>query len=266
MKLLRISTVAAIAGLAAGAADAALVGVVQTYPDVTLNNSYIVYDHNGVDSDTGLFRIVSYGSTLSTVANSAANPGSTTQQSYSGAGDSNPDVMLTAHINNVTGAFEGGSVSIGFGTGTSGQKFSWQGTISEFGYLDNGTQFDARWTLNSDLYQNLPANAYFADYVNGHFSGAVGGIKINNSAGFGTYNWATALGKDWVYGTGVTSSSTPSGIAPFVTGLDATSQRIQLGSTVMVDAFVPIPGALWLMMGGLGMIAPFARRKPAAAA
>lgn len=266
MKLLRFSTVAAIAGLAAGAADAALVGVVQTYPDVTLNTNYIIYDHNGVDSDTGLFRVVSMGSTLSTVANSAANPGSTATQLYAGTGDSLADVMLSVQINNLTGAFEGGTVSIGFGNNTTNPRFSWQGTISEFGYLDNGTQFDARWTLTSDLYQNLPANAYFADYVDGRFSGALGGIKINNSAGFGTYSWATALGKDWVYGTGVTSSSTPANIAPFVTGLDAANQRIQMASAVQVDAFVPIPGALWLMMGGLGIIAPFARRKPAAVA
>lgn len=264
MKTLRHLTIATLACMTAGAANAALIGSVQTYPTVTLNQNYLIYDHNGIDADSGLFRVVSMGSTLSTVANSPANPGSTATQLYAGNGDSVADVMLSLQINNITGAFEGGSVTIGFGNNTATPGFSWTGTVSQFGYLDNGTAFDARWTLNSDQYQNMLANAYFADYVDGHFSGAAGGIKVSNSAGFGTYNWASALDKDWVFGTNV-SRGTPANIASFVTGLDATGSRIQTNSTVMVDAFVPIPGALWLMMDGIGVIAQFTRRKPTAA-
>jgi hypothetical protein len=267
MKLMRLSLIAAIAGLAAGAANAALLdGVVQYYPDVTLNTNYIIYDHNGIDADTGLFRVVSMGSTLNAASGGTPTPQT---QSYAGIGDSLADVMLSVQINNVTGVFEGGTVSIGFGNNTANPRFSWQGYITNFGYLDNGTQFNARWAMASDQYQNMPAN--YAQFVNNYLTsslgGKLGGINITNSAGFGTlYSWASALGKDWVFGTGVTATSTPANIAPFVVGLDAANLRIQSASTVQADAFVPIPGALWLMLSGLGMIASFARRKSVAAA
>ncbi|MGB0126516.1 MAG: hypothetical protein WBP72_02675, partial [Rhodocyclaceae bacterium] len=223
MKLVRFAAVAAaLTAVGAGSAQAALLGVVQTYPDVTLNQNWIVYDHNGVDADSGLFRVVSLGSTLN-----KGSGGPTQGQSYAGTGDSTADVMFSVQLNNITGAFEGGTVSVGFGNNASAAGFSWQGTITGFGFLDNGRSFDATWTLNSDQYRNMPAA--FSNFTNGAYSGAPGGMKITNTGGFGAGNsWSGVLGRDWVFGTGVQTSTAQ--ITPFLAGLDATG-RIQLNNT-----------------------------------
>lgn len=268
MKLVRFAAVAAaLTAVGAGSAQAALLGVVQTYPDVSLSQNWIVYDHNGVDADTGLFRVVSLGSTLNKVAGGAS--GTTQGQSYTGTGDSTADVMFSVQLNNITGAFEGGTVSIGFGNNASAAGFSWQGTVTGFGFLDNGGSFDATWTLNSDQYRNLPAA--FSNFTNGAYSGAPGGMKINNTNGLGAGNsWSGVLGRDWVIGSGLVSTApltlgqllSPTQLSPYFTGLDATG-RIQLNSTVNVDAFVPLPGAAWLLFSGLGVLIPVARRNGA---
>jgi hypothetical protein len=249
----------------AGGANGALLGVVQSFPDVSLGNNYIVYDHNGVDADSGLFRIVSLSSTL----NKATGVATAAQNYVFGESPATADVMLSVQISNVTGAFEAGSVTIGLGNANpatpTAPRFSWQGAISAFGFLDDGTQFDARWTLNADQYLNMPSA--FSNFVNGTYSGTAGGIKINNSSGFGAGNsWAAMLGRDWVFGTGVQTSTAQ--ITPYLAGLDAIGSpagRVQLNSTVIADAFVPLPAAAWLLLGGLGLFAPFGRRKALAA-
>ncbi len=250
--------------VASGNAMGALLGDLQSFPDVTLNQNYIIYDHNGIDGNSGLFRIASLASTLNSVAGGPAS--STQTQTYAGAGDSTADVMLSIQINNLTGALEAGSVTIGFGNSTTAPRFSWQGTITEFGFLDNGTAFDARWTLNGDQYQNMPAP--LSAFVNGRYAGANGGIKISNSSGFGAGNtWTNMLSRDWVFGTSVQSGTAV--ITPYLTGLDAIGNpagRVQLNSTVTVDAFVPLPAAAWLMLSGLGLMGFCARRKGAARA
>jgi hypothetical protein len=275
--VISVAAMAAVMALACvGNASATLVGVVQTYPDVTLDNSYIIYDHNGVDSNTGLFRIVSMGSTLNKALGVA-----TPKQLYSGSGDIAPAVMISAQLDNVTGAFKGGNVSITTGNidplNPAAPRFSWLGTVSEIGFLDNGTQFDARWTLNSDQYQNMPSG--FTEFTNGSYSGSTGGITIGNTAGLaGNFLETGLMSRDWVLGAGVTSNSTSANIAPFLLGLNAENGKIQMDSSIQADAFllhltqpaptiplppqpVPLPGAIWLMMGGFGMLVSFARRK-----
>ena len=47
-----------------GIAEAALLGVPQAYPDVTLNQAYLIYDNKAINNNTGLLKGVSFGSTL----------------------------------------------------------------------------------------------------------------------------------------------------------------------------------------------------------
>ena len=62
----------ALAALALGVAlnvQAALLGAVQSYPDITLgSNSYIVYDYNGANGKTGTLYVVTLSDTLNASA------------------------------------------------------------------------------------------------------------------------------------------------------------------------------------------------------
>lgn len=203
-------------------ANAALLGVTRTYPDVTLNNTYLIYDHdalktykNGACSSNtvsnaciGQLTLVSFGSTLNAEAGSGSP---TATQLYAGGGgnDSTPDKMMTIAIQSTgssstlgnwaasTNNTSANKVTITQGTTpTDVDKFSWSGDVTNFGWLADsssssayyelGTQFDGLWKMTSDTYVNMPAG--MSQFVNGVLTSAMaafdGGFKISNSAGF----------------------------------------------------------------------------------
>lgn len=208
----------------AGSAQASLVGAVQQYPDITLNSTYLIYDHDALktynngacNSDTsanaciGLLTVVSYGSTL----NSGPVPAPSATQLYAGGGGSDqiPDKMMTIAItssgpSSTLGTWASSTnpnankVSITYGTTPADvDKFSWLGDVKNFGWLaDNtststyyelGTQFDGFWNFTADTYVNMPPS--MSQFVNGVLTAAMnapdpdylGGYKISNSAGF----------------------------------------------------------------------------------
>ncbi len=218
-KQLRLIGLAVSLGIA-GNAHAALLGDLQRYPDVTLGNTYLIYDHDALktynngscNSSTtangciGQLTLVSFSSTL----NSGAYPAPTVTQLYAGGGgsDTTPDKMMTIGIQSsgLSGNIgkwasstnaNANKVTITNGTTpTDVDKFSWGGKVNNFGYLDNGKSFDGRWTFTSDTYTNMPAN--MSQFIDSVLTAAMnapdpdynGGFKISNSAGFvyRTYN------------------------------------------------------------------------------
>lgn len=271
-----------------GNAHAALLGVVQAYPDVTLNQNYLIYDNDGIDSNTGLLKLVAYGSTL----NEGPGAGnSTLTQSYSGPGDPYPNLMLAIAINRNTGNWVStnhpgaNKVSIGFGNtvipngAAITPGFSWQGNITGFGWQvdipstsanESGTFFDASWTFTSDDYEDMPPS--LAQFTDGTLTNAMaayqGGIKISNSAGFGSIS--NAFQHDWVFGANANTLGIQSLLSALLTGMSNTacSTNNQTGctrfvhSSVTADVFVPIPPALWLWAGAFAWLPPFVRRHP----
>jgi hypothetical protein len=236
----------------AGNARAALIGVTASNPEVTLTSPYLIYDHNGFDASTGLLRIVA---AASTVFEGAAAGGSSQAQSYFGAGDPIPDLMLTIRVDNTTGAFAGGNVSIGFGNSTTAPRFSWQGAITNFGFqAGTGTIFDATWDFTGDQYQNMPSN--MSQFVDGYLAGRFGGLNISS-----TFNWGATngFGNDWIYGNNPAANSN---LNAFRAGMTAQNEQ---SSSVQASVFaspVPLPGAVWLLGGALSLIAPiFVRRR-----
>lgn len=271
-----------------GNAEAMLLGVVQSFPDVTLNQNYLIYDNNAIDSNTGLLKLVSYASTL----NEGPGAGnSTLTQSYSGAGDPYPNLMLTIAVDRNTGNWVSSSnpvankVTIGFGNtvipnaqaNTPG--FSWQGDITGFGWQqdipstvsnESGKFFDATWIFTNDDYEDMPAT--MAQFTDGVLTSAMaayqGGIKISNSAGFGSVTGPAAFQRDWVFGANANSLGIQTLLGTFLSGMSGTacSPTVQTGCTNFVhssitsDVFAPIPPALWLWSGALVSLAPSVRR------
>lgn len=239
-------------------AESTLIGVVSTSPGVALTASpYLVYDHNGVNATTGQLRVFT-GATV--LGEGAAAGGSTLTQSYFSSTDSIPDLMLTINVNNSTGAFVNGNVNIGFGYGidpANASKFSWIGTITDFGFNENKNKdkkpvFDATWTMTGDQYQAMPAT--LSQFVNGYLTDASGGLEINNSAEFEREDF----GKDWIYGS---SARTTSSLNTFISGM--TDPR-KINSTVTASVFTsPVPelNSVWLMLVGLAVAVPIARRR-----
>ncbi len=264
-----------------GNANATMLGVVQTYPDITLNQNYLIYDNNAIDNTTGLLKLISFGSTLNEGPDSG---NSTLTQSYSGPGDSAPNLMFTIAIDRTNGNWVSSEnpvankVSIGFGNSvilndpSNTPGFSWQGDINAFGWNTNGTFFDATWTMSSDNYVDMPASlAQFTDGVlTDAMAAYMGGIKISNSAGFGASDVPAAYQTDWVFGANANSLGIQALLAPFLTELSASAcnPSTQTGctnyihSTVTSDLFVPVPvpAALWLWAGALALVAPFVKQ------
>lgn len=241
-----LTTVLILAAGIASSAQASLIGVTQTDPRVALSTPYLIYDHDGVNASTGLLRVMANTSNL---VEGASNQ----LQSYLGAGDSIPNLMLTIQVDNTSGAFAGGAVSIGFGNSTAAPRFSWQGTITNFGFQSgSSTIFDATWTMSGDQYQNMPPA--MSQFVDGYLTGGSGGLKISSSAAWGG---DANFGNDWVFATNPNSSS----IDGFTGGL---TTPLRTPSNIGVDVFVspvPLPAAVWMLIGGLGVLLPLARRR-----
>lgn len=300
MYTLKGSLAFALVTLSTGA-HAALVGVVQSFPDITLNTNILIYDHNGVDANTGLLRIVSRGSSLFHASGTGNTVGT---QSYSGTGDNIPDSMFTAAIDNRTGTLVSGSpfnrLSITEGNPLSSNPantfvFAWEGVITDFGFLVASTgsggfqlSFDGRFRLTADRYERVSGTptALQALYTDNLLTSRVpeaGGFKINvttSGAQGGLPSGVTTLDDgvnlfltDWVYGTSVRTGSgagTPNNtffnpdtgqLRSFVTGL-APGYAV-LNGTVTADFWVPVPAAVWLLGSALGGLAVVARRRAA---
>jgi len=271
-----------------GIAEAALLGVQQSYSDITLNQAYLIYDNNAINSTTGLLKVVSFGSTLN---EGPAAGNSTLTQSYARGSDHTPDLMLSIAIDRTTGNWvnsndsAANNVTIGFGNsvipgGTENTPgFSWTGNITGFGWQQNtstnppyqyGTFFDASWKFIQDDYEDMPAN--MGQFVDNVLTNAMapfnGGIKISNSAGFGAVAHPTAFQRDWVFGANADKNGIQRLLSPFLTGLSSnicsnntsTNCATYLHSTVNADVFVPIPPAFWLWAGALSFILPSVRK------
>jgi hypothetical protein len=234
----------------AGTAHASLIGVTTGFPDTTLQaNPTIIYNHVGGGTGVGQLTVITTASTLT-----AASGGPTATQNY--AGDTPPeDLMLTIDVNNSTGAFVSGTVSVALGDTTTAARWSWAGNVTQFGFVDptkssSGTIFDARWHMTADTYQNMPAN--MAQFVNNYLAGQNGALDLLSSTAWGTASASkTNFGNDWIYGA--TPGSVPS---VFTTGM---VNPILVTSTVSSDIWiapVPLPAAVWLLLSGLGVVLP----------
>jgi len=290
---------AAVAGALltiASQTHAALVGVVQDFPDITLNTNFIIYDRNGVDANTGLLRIVSRGSTL----NHAPGTGNVVgTQSYSATGDTIPDSMFTVAINNQTGTLVSGSpfnrVTITEGNANNPANtfvFAWEGNVRQFGFLVTETStgafqiaFDGRFSLTADRYARLSGSptTLQSQYFNDRFTQQArdaGAFRINLSTsgnqgglpvGVSTLNDGVSLFlTDWVYGTSArtgTGTGSPNSaffgqsgqLLGFVGGLD--SGHAVLNGTVTANFWVPVPAAVWLLGSALGALTVIGRRR-----
>ncbi|MGR8929602.1 MAG: hypothetical protein ACU836_03095 [Gammaproteobacteria bacterium] len=281
-----------------GHANAALLGNLQQYPDITLGAAYLIYDHdaiqtykNGACSSTspsracvGQFTLVSFDATL----NSGSYPSPSATQLYGTNNptyyDDTPDKMMAIAIQSTGSSSVLGSLanvsSSNEMTITPGDPnynndwFSWLGNITNFGIQEDGRAFDGFWKMTADTYHNLPAG--MERFVDGALTSAManyeGGFKISNSAGFGNVSFANALKRDWVFGSGMGDpryTDTLKGmLAPYLTGLStntcssstATNCVSYISSTVMADVFVPIPPALLLWAGALASLVPSVKR------
>lgn len=258
--ILVATTVAVLLGVIAPHGRAQLLNVTQSFPDTTATGSpYLVYDHDAVDSNTGLLRLVAGAAQL---AEGAAAGNSTLTQTYLGAGDPVPNVLLSIRIRNGNGGFTAGTflsgvVSVGYGNTTGTGGWRWDGAITALGSRSGtGTILDAAWNVTGDQYQNVPAN--MNQFVNGFLSGQTGGIKIQSSASWGSTN---NFSNDWVYGLNPASNTN---LDNYRTGMDLLLAGQQVNSAISADIFVaavPEPELVWLMLLGTILFAPFVRAR-----
>lgn len=262
---LGLVAVLAVTGFAPDA-QAALLGVSNgAYSDVTLGNSVLVYDSNYNNTNTGRLVVVSVSSQLKTPTGQTM-----TAQTYAGAGDTQPyEEMLTINVNNQTGAFISGSVSINRGNSTTAPGLVWNGTVTNFGFGDTGRAFDATWQVSGDQYYNLPG-ATFGNYTTNALAGTRGGIilAISGTTGLGgPMTGATGwFNKDWLVGTtaGASNTNLNTYAASLGLSIDASATRLT-SSSVTADVFVPLPAPLLLLGSSLLAAGAALRRRSAAA-
>ncbi|MDP2028519.1 MAG: hypothetical protein Q8K12_02665 [Thiobacillus sp.] len=254
IKLTRLALLLGVTGIIpVQNAHAALLNVVQTFPDITLGTPSLIYDNNGGGAGIGQLKVIVNAASLN---EGAAAGGTSDSESYISAPPNNtPNLALTINVNNVTGAFVSGSVAIGFGDNAAEPQYAWNGTITNFGFnnvVTSGRIFDATWTVTSDSYANMPGT--LSQFVNGYLTGGTGGIIISSSAGF---NDAANFANDWIIAANPNSTL----INSFIGGL---SSPVKITSTVTSDVFAtPVPEAstYGMMLAGLAMLAPLVRRK-----
>ncbi|MEQ1592247.1 MAG: PEP-CTERM sorting domain-containing protein [Thiobacillaceae bacterium] len=261
IKLSRIALLLGVAGIVpVHSAQAALLGVTQTYPDVAISTPYVVYDHNGFSATTGQLRVFSTGTQL---GEGAAAGGSIDTQLYAGQ-----KVDLTINVNNITGAFVSGTVSIGVGAAAAEPQWSWTGTITNFGF-GTGTDtrsFDATWIVTSDTYSNMPLG--LSQFVNGYLTGASGGLTISTGlnignaatcSGTGCVPGTLGFGNDWILGP---AAQTTTALNSYYggTGLPYLTSPLKINiASITSDVFatpVPEPAAYGMMLSGLALLAP----------
>ncbi|MEQ1663453.1 MAG: PEP-CTERM sorting domain-containing protein [Thiobacillus sp.] len=238
-----LGLIGAVTAPAAQATDSRL-NPLQVYPDIGVASPTIVYDNTGGSGGTGVLKLYS----ASTVLKEAAIGGTSSTQVYS----SGPTEILTINVTG-TGSFLSGSVSIPFdGTGA---QFSWNGTITGFGFNDtaaSGQIFDATWTVTSDSYTGLPVG--LSQFVNGYMTGGTGGIHIGN--GTVLFNDAATWANDWVM------QQAPGSVSPTLTS--GLSSPVLITAVVTTDVFAtPVPEAstYGMMLAGLAVLVPMVRRK-----
>jgi hypothetical protein len=239
----------------AGNAHAALIGVATGYPDTTLGNSAMIYNHSGGGAGIGRLTVIASYATLT-----AASGGASAVQNY-GGDTPTADVMLTINVNDLTGALQSGTVSVALGDSTTAAGWTWTGKVTQFGFVDPtkpstaGTIFDARWQMTADTYQHMPTN--MSQFVNNYLAGRNGALDLLSTASWGgTAAGKANFGNDWIY------ASNPSAVpAAFTAGLSAPILVTSTGLSHMWVTPVPLPGAAWLFLSGLALAAPAVRRR-----
>ena len=258
MNRIRILSAFAVlaAGMAFNAQAAFVTGLTLAPQDVRVDAPVLLYDHNGLNATTGTLTIIAPAGSTSTLKEGVAAGNGTASQLYSAY-----TTMATLNINNTTGAVIGGTITIS--VGATATKFSWTGTATGGGFNPANVQtlLNGTWNVTADTYTGLPSGAAATamnQFVNGWLSGGSGGFIISTAGG--TFTLANAVfGSDWL--VGATAASIGAGYTANVT-LNAANTFAT--TTVGVDFAatpVPLPAALWGMIGGLGMLSRAARRR-----
>lgn len=239
--------------------------------DSTLSTAALIYDFNYFSATEGRLVILATGTTLR--GPGVPTGGSTPGQTYLGAGDTLRDVVIQMRINNSSGAFVSGSVSVPADNVAAGSADSWSyaGAITNFGVADNGgdsvNTFDARWFADGYNFSDVVANPALS------VPGAPAVCSTGGGqCGYGYLRFSTAtvpflggggssvnFGTDWVRGAGLSGPNAQLG--SYDDNIAAAAFSAQ---AVTADVFltpVPTPGSFALMAAGLAALVPLVRRR-----